>query len=255
MPKKNSTPLIEYDQSARETFAVCLAYLTEAGAYAQGKRRTLPNASRIVRSRFPTSSILQSELVPEARGLPSPAVAAVIDDPSTEPGKARSERYFDPWYFVVMLLMEIAGGRFRFDWSKQKYLYLAYAAPGTREGNFYLRRIVANTPALADTREEKAGDHYDYRRATLRWVYKDVIRAMGQDTRRKARVRESAIQFAVTLFKRQLAAHGKRPVRASKMPGLNVTLGNYEELLRYALDLADAVHERFLMEGRDNARH
>ncbi|MCK1475014.1 hypothetical protein IVB27_09430 [Bradyrhizobium sp. 197] len=254
MPKKNSTLLIEYDQSARETLAACIAYLKEAGAYQQGKRRTLPDASRIVRSRFPASSILQSDLVPEARGLPLPAVSAVIHDPTAESGKARSNRYFDPWYFVVMLLMEIPGGRFRFDWSKRKYLYLAYAAPGTKEGNFYLRRIVANTPALADTREQKDGGHYDYRRATLRWVYKDVVRAMGQDTRRKARVRESAIQFAVELFKRQLAAHGKRPTRASKMPGLNVTLGGYEELLRYAVDLADAVHERFLLQGRDDVR-
>ncbi|MFK4643924.1 hypothetical protein ABIF96_002498 [Bradyrhizobium ottawaense] len=253
MPKKNSTPLIEYDESARETLAACLAYLKEEVAYVQGKRKKPPDASRIVRARFPASSILEAEFVPEARGLPLPAIAAVIEDPSAEAGKSRSKRYFDPWYFVVMLLLEIAGGRFRFDWSKQKYLYVAYAGPGGRQGNFYLRRIVANTPALADTREQKDGGHYDYRRATLRWVYKDVVRAMGQNTRRTARVRESAILFAVTLFKRQLVAHGKRATRASKMPGLDITLGAYEELLRYALDLADAVHERVLLEGRGDA--
>jgi hypothetical protein len=228
--------------------------LKEAAAYVQGKRETLPDASRIVSARFPQTSILDANLVEEARGLRWPTIEAVIEDRSASTGEVRSKRYFDPWYFVAMLLMEIPGGRFRFDRSnKQAYFYVAYAGPNGREGNFYLRRIVANTPPWADTREggDKGGAHYDYRRPTLKWVLKDVVKAMGQDTRRVSRVRDGVVRFAAQLFHRQMAAHsGKRVTRASKMPGLNLSLAAYEELLGYALYVADAVHEKFSLERR-----
>jgi hypothetical protein len=258
MPKKSSTPLIEYDHTAREAFAACLDYLKEAAAYVQGKRETLPDASRIVSARFPQSSIMAANLLEEARGLRWPAIEAVVEDRSAPPGEVRSNRYFDPWYFVAMLLMEIAGGRFRFDRSnRQRFFYLAYAGPVGREGNFYLRRIIANTPPWADTHEGegKGGAHYDYRRPTLSWALKDVVKAMGKDTRRISRVREAAVQFAVQLFNRQmvLQSGGKRVTRASKMPGLNVSPAAYQELLGYALYVADAVHEKFSLDRRSAA--
>lgn len=257
MPRKNSTPLIEYDRPAREAYAACLKYLKQAAAYVQGKRETLPDASPIVSARFPQSSILSASLVEEARGLRWPTIEAVIHDQSAPPGEVRSKRYFDPWYFVAMLLMEIAGGRFRFDRSnRRQFFYVAYAGPVGREGNFYLRRIIANTPPWADTRDSKGKDdaHYDYRRPTLSWVLKDVVKAMGQDTRRQSRVRDEAVRFAVRLFERQIAAQsGKRVTRASKMPGLNISPAAYQELLGYALYVADAMHEKFSLEGRSVA--
>ena len=257
MPRKNSTPLIEYDRPAREAYAACLKYLKQAAAYVQGKRETLPDASPIVSARFPQSSILSASLVEEARWLRWPTIEAVIHDQSAPPGEVRSKRYFDPWYFVAMLLMEIAGGRFRFDRSnRRQFFYVAYAGPVGREGNFYLRRIIANTPPWADTRDSKGKDdaHYDYRRPTLSLVLKDVVKAMGQDTRRQSRVRDEAVRFAVRLFERQIAAQsGKRVTRASKMPGLNISPAAYQELLGYALYVADAMHEKFSLEGRSVA--
>src|SRR5262249_4251614 len=153
---------------------------------------------------------------------------AVIED-REGPKKERTERYFDPWYFVIMLLLELPGGRLRYDISKKKYHYLAYAGPVGKEGNHYLRRIIANTSSRADTREKGEGVHYDYRRATLTKTAKKSIRQAGQETRPTSRVREDAIQFAIELFRRQLKG------RDSKAPlVLNLNAKTYEKLLRSA---------------------
>jgi hypothetical protein len=153
----------------------------------------------------------------------------------------------DPWYFLVMLLLELPGGRFRFDISKKIYHYLAYAGSG-REGNYYLRRLICNTSSKADTREQGGEDgHYDYRRIALKPTAKEAIRAAGQETLVYARTREDAIKFALDLFERQLNGRDKLPV-------LGLSRDEYEQLLRKAFDVADRMHEEFLARdaaGRD----
>ena len=230
---------IEYDARAKETLDACIAYLQEAEGFVQGDRKSLPDPMPLLTSRFPTSTILEATYEEGAKDFRWPTISAKIED-----RKAETPRHFDPWYFVVMLLLELPGGRFIYDRSKKsQYFYAAYAGPSKRD-NFYLRRIVVDTPIWADTKEGKhrAGAHYDYRRATLRWVCKDVVRTYGQKTRLTSSNREEAVRFAVTLFKKQLSAH-----RARTLPGLKLTAAKYDQLLRIALHIADATQEKYLL--------
>ncbi|MDA9539508.1 hypothetical protein ACM41_25755 [Bradyrhizobium sp. CCBAU 21362] len=236
---------IEYDQSAIDALAACMTYLQEAEDYIDGKRAALPDPQRLLQARFPTSTILSASAIDRAKGVSSPTISAKIVD-----SVAKRHRYFDPWYFVVMLLLELPGGRFILAKSKfQEYAYVAYAGR-TIQPNFYLRRIVVNTPIWADTLEGKHSDgaHYDYRRTTLHWISKDAVRTLGKPTRRKSSNREAAVKFAVDLFEEQVIAHHGRnksgPVE--KLPGLDLTAMDYEKLLWVALYIADGVHEKHL---------
>lgn len=226
MSRRSVAP-IDYDSSALATLTICKRYLEEAIGYLQDKRKALPNAAPLTSARFPASSIITANAVEAAANLRWPTIEAVIEDREA-PGERRSSRYFDPWYFLVMLLMEIPGGRFRFDRSKNsEYFYLAYAGPSGREGNFYLRRVIVDTPSWADTREGKhrKDAHYDYRRPTLKRVYKPLVRALDQKTRGESRKRPEAVQFAVDLFTRQLTAHlgESGSLDGVSLPGLDMT--------------------------------
>lgn len=245
MSRRSVAP-IQYDESALTALSACRTYLEEAAAYVQGEKDSLPDPAPLTTARFPRTSILKANALEGTKDFRWPTIAAKIED-----RKATSDRYFDPWYFVVMLLMEIPGGRFVYDRSKGgKYFYAAYAGSNAKE-NFYLRRIIVNTPIWADTREGKhrGETHYDYRRPTLHWIFKDVVRTLGQETRSVSSNREGAIRFAVGLFKQQLAAHhgSRRPTNKSKLPGLALTAAEYEKLLGIALHIADAMHEKYLL--------
>ncbi|WP_340672095.1 hypothetical protein [Bradyrhizobium ottawaense] len=233
---------IEYGQTANDALAACKNYLQEAEQYIQGDRKSLPDPTPLLTARFPSSSLLEAKAKDGVDGLAWPTIAAKIVD-----RMAKSDRFFDPWYFAVLLLLELPGGRIVLNRSNhQQYFYAAYAGSNAKE-NFYLRRIVVNTPIWADTQEgrHRDGAHYDYRRATLHWVCKDVVRTLGKKTRTVSSNREGAIRFAVKLFKQQLAAHGLSP--RSRLPGLELTAQDYERLLSIALYIADAMHEKHLV--------
>jgi hypothetical protein len=234
--QKAKATAIAYDATAVAALKACRAYLRDAEEFLEGRCEELPDPSGIAATRFPQSSIVTARHTGEdafGRGLPF--IAAVIED-REHADKERSERYFDPWYFAIMLLLELPGGRFRFDISKRKYHYLAFAGTG-RSGNFYLRRLICDTSSKADTREKGGeGAHYDYRRITLKPTAKETIRAAGQETLILSRTREDAIQFALELFERQL--NGK-----SKLPVLDLGRDEYAMLLRSAFDIADRMHE------------
>jgi hypothetical protein len=224
-----------YDAAA--ALKVCREYLKEAQEFAAGHRTQPPDVSKLVSARFPQSSIRAARYGVDSR---SPYIAAVIEDRDA-PEEERSERFFDPWYFVPMLLMELPGGRFRFDRSKgAKYFYLAYAGPDGNEGNHYLRRIIVNTSRLADTRQKARSKeaHYDYRRAALKEVDKRVIEAMGQETLSPSRTREDAIKFAIGIFKRQLNSR-------QRLLAVDMSPREYESLLRTAFNVADAIHDKY----------
>lgn len=238
------TLILGYGDESIAALEACRTYLEQAIKFLSGKRKNLPDVLAVTETSFPNSSILSARHDNEDKsGSGWPFVACVIAD-DTAPGKRRSERYFDQWYFVVMRLLELPGGRFRFDRSKKnQYFYLAYAGPQGKEGNHYLRRIIANTPWWSDTRENRreAGSHYDYRRAALKRTAKNVVRRLGQETRSFSRERDDAVSFAVALFKRQLK-------NRRALPGLKLTAKEYERLLVLALEIADALHEKLLLE-------
>ncbi|WP_157644530.1 hypothetical protein [Bradyrhizobium sp. WSM2793] len=251
MPSRPVTTIV-YDQSAIDALAACKTYLEQAEDYIHDKRNLLPDPTPLLEARFPTSSILPGHAIERTKGLSWPTISAKIVD-----AVAKKPRFFDPWYFVVMLLLELPGGRVILAKSKnQEYAYAAYAGR-TVVPNFYLRRIVVNTPIWADTKEGKHvdGAHYDYRRVTLHWISKDAVRKLGRLTRRKSSNREAAVKFAVELFKEQLAAHHGGPGlgHPDKLPGLDLTALDYEELLWVALFIADAMHEKYLRLRARNA--
>lgn len=243
---------IAYEQSAVEALAACMAYLKETEEYIHDKRQELPDPTPLLKARFPTTGLLPAHSVDKTKGVSWPTISARIAD-----AVATKPRFFDPWYFVVMLLLELPGGRFILAKSKhQEYAYAAYAGR-TVAPSFYLRRIVVNTPIWADTKEGKhhKGAHYDYRRVTLHWISKDAVRTLGKPTRRKSSNRESAVKFAGELFEEQLKAHfgGPGPERPDRLPNLNLTALNYEKLLWVALYIADAMHEKYLRSKAGNA--
>lgn len=242
--KKIQAVRLEYGDNEKASLEACRVFLEEAIGFLTGKRKALPSLRIICTAGFPGSSILRARCDGEIRSDTGwPFVACLIADQD-----AKNERYFDPCFFVAMRLFELPGGRFRFDRSKRnQYFYLAYAGPEGSEGNHYLRRIIANTPWWSDTREDKSdGSHYNYQRVALKRTAKAVVRSLGQETRSASRVRDDAIKFAVDLFRRQLRGR-------SKIKSLNLSAREYESLLRFALDVADAVYEKLLLQraGRE----
>lgn len=251
MASRLVTPIV-YDQSTIEALATCRAYLEQAEDYIDGKGDALPDPTPLLEARFPTSGILRGYSVERTKGLSWPTVSAKIID-----AVAKKPRFFDPWYFVVMLLLELPGGRFiQAKMKYQRYAYVALAGR-TISPNYVLRRIVVNTPIWADTLEGKHrdGGHYDYRRVTLRWSSKGAVRTLGKPTRSKSSSRGDAVKFAVELFEEQLTAHhgSPRPGRPDKLPGLDLTALDYEKLLWVALYIADAMHEKYLRLRAGNA--
>jgi hypothetical protein len=212
MPPKRDIPLLKYDEEAVAALTACREYLEEAKEFLESRREELPDPSDIAEARFPGSAIVKARHQGDDKfNRERPFIAAVIKDRDAQ-AEQRSERYFDPWYFVTMVLMELPGGRFHFDRSKHgRYFYLAYVGPEAKEGRYSLLRIIANASSSADTRQGRRKDaHYDYRRATLKQTAKKSIRQSGQKTRSSSRGREEAIQFAIELFKRQLKGRGKK---------------------------------------------
>ncbi|MET3337289.1 hypothetical protein ABIF61_005813 [Bradyrhizobium japonicum] len=213
----------------------CLDYLGPAEDFLAGRRKELPDASRLAK---PFGCILEARADGEDLfNLGTPFVAAKIEDLDA-PDEERRERYFDPWDYALMLVMLLAGARFRFDRSKYaRYYFLAYVGPVGKVGNHSLRRIIMNPPPASDVRQTRRTPdaHLDYRRAGLKAIAKRVVRKLGQMTRSHSRGREDSIAFAVELFARQLATHG-----ADRFLGLNVA--DYEALLRRAVAVADAMH-------------
>jgi hypothetical protein len=240
---KSRVPVIEYDEKSAAALAACRAYLAEAQEFLEGRRGELPNARDLIDARFPLSTIREARCDgADLYELGWPFVAAIIDDPM-----ATRERYFDPWYFAAMRLLEVPGGRFIFGRSNRSKslsyrFYLAYVGSRTKEGLHYVTRIIFNPSPRSDVRQMR--DHHDYRRVTLQAIpKKEVWDELGQETRGRSRLREDAIRSAIKLFERQLNDKNKVPV-------LNLSRHEYDQLLHRAFNVADRMHEKWLTERR-----
>ena len=217
------------------------AYLDQAEAYRSGIRASLPDAKLLEiteTDRVPGGSILNATAGEDELG---PFIEVTIEDRDA-PDERRTPRYVDPWYFLFMLLAEVAGGRFRFDRSKrQQYYFLTLVGP-KKEGNFSLRRIIANTPQGSDTRQTRGvrHGHYDYRRVTLKPTKKRVVRSEGYKTRSLSRGRDAAIAFVTALLQQQRTG-----------PSSTIAPGRLDELLNRAIRLADEMQTRRTQERGD----
>jgi hypothetical protein len=242
LPVQKAHPRIEYNAKDVGALKACREYLTQADEWLDGRREELPQLSGVSVARFPLSTIRKARHEGVDRfHLGWPFVAAEMDDLEA-PEEKRSERFFDQWYFVVMSIMELPGGRFLFYRSKNNaYYYLVYvgAGPLKWEGRHFLRRIIANPPSGVDVRQSRDKDgHYDYRRITLVPKSKKAVRLLGQKTRALSQTREDAVRFALELFERQSDAD-------SRILALDLAQDEYERLLRKALEVADKMHEKF----------
>ncbi|MFK4652615.1 hypothetical protein ABIF97_002549 [Bradyrhizobium japonicum] len=237
---------IDYDERSAEALNVCLTYLEQAEAYVQGDRDTPPDPTPLLSARFPSSKLLAATLERAVDGIKWPTISVLIED-----SEAKNPRHFDPWYFVTMLLLELPGGRIVLDRSKMgEYFYAAYAGSNKRQ-NINLHRMIANTPIWGDTKHSDDA-HHDCRRIRLFWVCKNLIRKRGQKTRAVSKGREDVIRFALGIFERELARqHGTQLDDASTLPSTDLTLVDYEMLLRVSLHLADSVHEKYLLQSRN----
>lgn len=193
-------------------------YLSQAEEYLNCGRTELPD-SNLLLACIPTKSILNMKIGHDETGL----LAAV----TIKHKEARTPRLFDPWYFVVLLVLEISGARLRFhsnrsDANASKHFYLAVVAPQKRKGIIRVLRIVANS-AVEDITGQLPGNHRDYRRATLN------NRPWSKGSR-PANGRQTAIALAIKLFRQRSACC--------------LTLEEYEQLLHKAFDIADRLHGR-----------
>lgn len=231
--------LIHYDKTARATLDACIAYLDAATVYLKDPSANLPDIRPLLGARFPNSTItVPAKRFSEVRGLRWPTVSAFIDNSIID-----HRRHFDPWYFAVMLLLELPGGRIvAMGSNHQDYVYLGYA--GTNKNrNIKLRRIIANTPAWADTLDENS--HFDLRRPSLSFVSKDVRKILGFKTKGLSSGRAKAVELAGQLFDEQLSLQIADQSGEAEMPGLELTVSGYTNLLEIALQLADLMHERY----------
>lgn len=221
-------------------------YFCEAIEFLNRKRPHPPDARQFAEHDFSGSTVRETRYFSDGD---LPYVTCVIHD-DREPTRTRIERKFDPWYFVALRLLELSGGRIRFDRSKNdQYHYLSFAGPKGKVGNHYLRRAIANTPWWCDTREERRSkdEHYDYRRATFRRAAKWEIIEKGQKTRAASRTRDDAIRFAEMLFK-----NDRR--RDEAWSDFKFGARKYGKFLRLAFEIADAIHEECLIQGLASAR-
>ena len=220
-----------------DLYSACLQYLEGAVSFLNGKRKAAPSPRKIIAARLP-HGVPAREEDGEVLGRRQPTIAADIKD-----DEGLHTRYFDPWYFAAMRLMELAGGRFDFDLSKRKYYYVAYFGPAPgKAGKHYMTRVIANTPHWAGTRHAEKKDEHgyrDYRRIALRWRSKADILLHGQETKSHSRERDDAIGFALKLYCRK----GEKDA----LP----TPSRFEEVLRAAFDIADAMHEKSLLTAVD----
>ncbi|QND73998.1 hypothetical protein [Tardiphaga robiniae] len=235
---------ISYENESQSVLDACIGYLDGIAKYLSDPQTGLPDPAPLLDARFPTSKIASPAAFSDNElGLDWPTIAATIEDSSTE-----NARLFDPWYFVVLLLLELPGGRIIVHTSNHsKYAYLGYAG-SNKSDHITVRRIVANTPRWADTIEMRT--HHDLRRPSLRFVSKDVRTILGFKTRGLSRGRLDAVARALQLFREQLKLHGKVSSR-SFLPGIELapnkgmTAANYASLLDAAFHLADAMHEQY----------
>ena len=80
---------------------------------------------------------------------------------------------------------------------------------------------------------------------------KNLIRKRGQKTRDVSKGREDIIQFALGIFRRELERqYGPQLQDDSVLPSTDLTLVDYEMLLRVALQLADSMHEKYREQSR-----
>lgn len=230
----------KHDERIVEALHVCLAYLDQEEAFVQGARETLPDVAPLLTARFPSSKLLSAEYAQSVDGIEWPTVSVLIED-----SKAENPRHFDPWYFVVVLLLELPGGRIVLDRSNNgDWFYAAYAGSNKRQ-NINLHRMIANTPIWGDTKHFDNA-HHDCRRIRLYWLCKNLIRKRGQKTRDVSKGREDIIQFALGNFRRELERqYGSQLQDDSVLLSTDLTLVDYEMLLRVALHLADSVHEKY----------
>lgn len=235
----------KHDERIAEALSVCLTYLDQEEAFVQGNRETLPDVTPLLAARFPSSTLLEAAYAHGVDGIESPTVSVLIED-----SKAENPRHFDPWYFVVLLLLELSGGRIVLDRSNMgEWFYAAFAGSNKRQ-NINLHRMIANTPIWGDTKHYDNA-HHDCRRIRLYWVGKNLIRKRGQKTRDVSKGREDIIQFALGIFRRELERqYGSQLQDDSVLPSTDLTLVDYEMLLRVALQLADSVHEKYRVQSQ-----
>jgi hypothetical protein len=197
-----------------------------------GARESLPDPDLLLTVRFPWTSFGR---VRSGRDELGPYIAAVLRDRPAS-GEGSNERFFDPWYFTAMCLMELPGGHFKLSWSKVKYLYVNYVGQKVSQGEHSLRRIIANPSPYEDVRDIKGlgAGHYDQRRVTLRLISKGKIRKEGQQTHAPSLTRDDAINVAVNSFEDRLSH--------SNIAILGLSCADYESSLRNTLDVADKMH-------------
>lgn len=238
----------EYAEQVAKPLNVCLTYLDQSNAYVQGDRETLPDVVPLLTARFPSSTLLGAVYEQSVDGIEWPTVSVLIED-----SRAENPRHFDPWYFVVMLLLELPGGRIVLDRSNMgEWFYAAFAGSNKRQ-NINLHRVIANTPIWGDTKHHDNA-HHDCRRVRLYWVGKNLIRKRGQKTRDVSKGREDVIRKALDIFERELVRqYGAQLKDNSTLASTDLTLVDYEMLLRVALHLADSVHEKYRLQARSQS--
>src|SRR6516164_8267307 len=92
--------VIKYDEQSVSALRACREYVEQASAFLAGHGE-FPSPLDISTSRFPSSSF---ERVRSGKDEIGSYIAAVIHDRPTT-GEGSNERFFDPWYFTVMLLL------------------------------------------------------------------------------------------------------------------------------------------------------
>jgi hypothetical protein len=213
-----------YNETTVRIFAACQQYLRQLSDFLDGSRSELPDASVLCESLIQNGSILEADV----RENGAAVAVRFAHRPKLNP-KAKNPRIFDAWIFCCMLLMEIAGGKFRIHPNRSsadpaKKYYVRYEAPSKQTGGVYLLRIIGDTPVGLAT-PQLPGDHHDYRRAGLKQDRPfSGYPSLG---------RVDAIQLAVELFRE----HGVTD-------SLDITPEIFEHVLKGAFELADRMHNK-----------
>jgi len=252
--RKQMAVKLEYGEHQRELLKRINRYLAEVRIELnQGRPLRLPDIGPVIDSVLPPwSGITRARSTGADRfKLGWDFVAATFAQrPNAKEG---SERYFDPLYFVVLLLMTLAGGAFRHKRTKdipgepERWL-LEYGGVGPIGTPHQVLRTINNPRPGREVRQNahptapKSESHYDLRRLTLYALSKPVIRKAGQLTRTKGlRTQDDAITRATGLFQEQLDLNGTNML-------LDMDAQAYERLLRDALGIADNVYSATLTE-------
>jgi len=189
------------------------------GDYLFGRRTPMHLATRLCAMVDPRRSFIRAE--PRSDGR---VIAAWISHKPKKHPPVENPRLFDLLYFAAMLLMELAGGRFRFDSDLiggKLYFWLRYEAPGDKRTGrrINIARIIKNTEAGKETPFAK--DHYSY-------CWSDLDTASASHRPRHAKFgRPDSIVLARGLYE------------MSQPSALGLSTDAFEELLNDVFRVAD----------------